>query len=713
MIIDFVNYTLYDPGAEASILFRLHECGLRVPRFFCVPEQYEPEEMDAYFAMHFQDVLQFHVRMTATIKSGKTDKIGRMPTPEITLPVYTNIKKYALYRYVERIWQERETYRQQIIKAESVAPEQISFHIIVQEIKEFTEFGVIDGNSADGILNETRIQMGCGWNADLVWQNTPTMQICYHDTDHILYYNLPNGQKPLERCLLWQMEQAAQIVKSQFGMQLQVSVFVESETQHLFAITVRRTMKSPHEGILFDSRSVLSTLYPTTLTPLMASYMQNMYNHVIHSFFKRTLHLFEGSYEVAEETTEDIVIYINGRIYFCAEHWNELLHYFPTFHKQQSFKNIYAVLHDKEGLRPWLVHRYVDFICNRMMRSNFKTVQEKIQLLEKKIEKYQSYVLSEMSLAELNTCYKKFQNTMVACWHYTLLGVLNSRVAIQRLRKSLEKTHPEMPSSAYYQYATGMMPVPSWAGKRLRERIAVAQKSESYRKQFLKQQDQLVALFKTLFQAVGKRLEEVGSLSCADDVHYLTLKEVRASMEDPSVRWEAEKTQWRRTAYHWYQQLPNYTEIVLQEKCIGQRKEQLTHIVFPSGNGKTQGRPCMPGMAKGNVIICNAETKLEAEQVEGNILVAEKISKELLSLPLKGLIIEEERTYEEVAALASPNVSFPVLTGVRAACSLLQYTQQVYLNGWTGEIRANSEQEQFMQNKWAGYQWKKMQKVQK
>ena len=67
MIIDFVNYTLYHPGAEASILFHLHEYGLRVPRFFCIPEQYEPEELDAYFAMHFQDVLQYHVWMTATI----------------------------------------------------------------------------------------------------------------------------------------------------------------------------------------------------------------------------------------------------------------------------------------------------------------------------------------------------------------------------------------------------------------------------------------------------------------------------------------------------------------------------------------------------------------------------------------------------------------------------------------------------------------------
>ena len=56
MIIDFVNYTLYHPGAEASILFHLHEYGLRVPRFFCIPEQYEPEELDAYFAMHFQDL---------------------------------------------------------------------------------------------------------------------------------------------------------------------------------------------------------------------------------------------------------------------------------------------------------------------------------------------------------------------------------------------------------------------------------------------------------------------------------------------------------------------------------------------------------------------------------------------------------------------------------------------------------------------------------
>lgn len=237
--------------------------------------------------------------------------------------------------------------------------------------------------------------------------------------------------------------------------------------------------------------------------------------------------------------------------------------------------------------------------------------------------------------------------------------------------------------------------------------MAVAQKSENYRKQFLKKQDQLLTLFKTLFQAVGEQLEKLNSISCADDVHYLTLKEVCALMETPSMQWDIKKTQWRKTAYRWYQQLPNYTEIVLQEKCIGQREALLTHVVFPSGNGRTQGRPCMPGTAKGNVMIYNAETKLDAEQVKGKILVAEKISKELLLLPVKGLIIEEERTYEEVAAMANTNVSFPVLTGVRAACSLLQYTQQVHLNGWTGEVIADSKQEEFIQNKWAGYRLKK------
>lgn len=709
MIIDFVNYTLYDPGAEASILFRLHECGLRVPRFFCITEQYEPEEIDAYFAMHFQDVLQFHVRMTATIKNGKTDKIGRMPVPEITLPVCTNIKKYALYRCVERLLQKRDTYRKQIMEKESVASEQISFHIIIQEVKIFTEFGVINGNSSDGILNETHIQMGCGWNADLIWQDTPTMQICYHDSDHILYYHLSDGQKMLEPFLLWQIEQAVQIVKSQFGMQLQVFVFIESETQQLFAITARRTMKPPCEGILFDSRSVLSALYPTTCTPLMASYMQSMYNCVIHSFFKRTLHVFKGAYEVSE-MTEDIVIYINGRIYFCVEHWNALLHYFPTFHRRQSWKNVYALLHDKEGLRSWVVRRYVSFISNRMRRSDFKTVQEKLQLLEQKIEKYQSYHFSEMSLAELNKCYRMLQNTMIACWHYTLLSVLNSRVVIQHLRKKLQKINRNSSSSACYQYAVGMLPVPSNAGKQLKKRIVLAQKSENYRKQFLKQQDQLVTLFKTLFQAVGKWMEEAGCFSSAEDVHYLTLKEIQAFMEDPSIRLDAEKTRQRKASYEWYQRLPNYTEMVLREKCMGQREEPLTQIVFPSGNGKTQGRPCMPGMAKGSVMICNAETKLEAKQVEGKILVAERLSKELLLLPLKGLIIEEERTYEEVIALAGLNVSFPVLTGVHAACSLLQYTQEVSLNGWTGEVHAKGAQKPFMQNQWTGYQCKKIQK---
>lgn len=177
MIIDFVNYTLYHPGAEASILFHLHEYGLRVPRFFCIPEQYEPEELDAYFAMHFQDVLQYHVWMTATIvvSKNKTDRTEWMPNCKADLPVYTNVKKYALYRNIERILESRESYRQKIAAAESVSPEQVQFHIIIQEARTFTEFAVLNIIQQDGILNETQIQIGCGWNSELVWNDTPTI----------------------------------------------------------------------------------------------------------------------------------------------------------------------------------------------------------------------------------------------------------------------------------------------------------------------------------------------------------------------------------------------------------------------------------------------------------------------------------------------------------------------------------------------------------
>lgn len=62
---------------------------------FCIPEQYEPEELDAYFAMHFQDVLQYHVWMTATIvvSENKTDRTEWIPNCKADLPVYTNVKK--------------------------------------------------------------------------------------------------------------------------------------------------------------------------------------------------------------------------------------------------------------------------------------------------------------------------------------------------------------------------------------------------------------------------------------------------------------------------------------------------------------------------------------------------------------------------------------------------------------------------------------------
>lgn len=693
MIIDFVNYTLYHPGAEASILFHLHEYGLRVPRFFCIPEQYEPEELDAYFAMHFQDVLQYHVWMTATIvvSENKTDRTEWMPNCKADLPVYTNVKKYALYRNIERILESRESYRQKIAAAESVSPEQVQFHIIIQEARAFTEFAVLNTIQQDGILNETQIQIGCGWDSELVWNDTPTITMCYHNTDQLLYYGLPAGMPPPENDFLRELEKAAQILFTKFDIQMQVSIFVDPESHHLFALTVRQTTLSSEESILFDSRSILSAFYPTTCTPLMGSYMQNMYNHVIHGFFKTTLHLFDRPYSVSDDM-DDIVIYINGRLYFCVEHWNKLLYYFPTFQKKQSFKNVYALLHDRDGIRSWMVHRYIDYIGIRLMHSNFKAVQEKLQLLENRVQVYQSYDLSRMSLSELNQYYKRFQNTNIACWHYTLLSVLNSRISIQHLKKSLRKAHPDLPSGIQYQYAAGMLPMPDWAGKKLRKKIRCTQKSETYRKQFLKLQDQLVKLLADLFLAAGNRLYEAGAISDVDDVHYLVLKEVLASMEDPSIQWKDNRPTWRREAYRWYLNLPNYTEMVLQKKRIGQQEEPLTHMVFPSGSGKTQGRPCMPGLSKGDILIYDGKQPLSEEQAVGKIIITAHLSKFLMSLPLKGLILEEELTCEQVSAQANPRVCFPVLSGVRGACSLFQHTQQIYLNGWTGEITASREQ---------------------
>ena len=253
------------------------------------------------------------------------------------------------------------------------------------------------------------------------------------------------------------------------------------------------------------------------------------------------------------------------------------------------------------------------------MRSDFKVVQEKLQLLENRVQVYQSYDLSRMSLSELNQYYKRFQNTNIACWHYTLLSVLNSRISIQHLKKSLRKTHPNLPSGIQYQYAAGMLPMPDWAGKKLRKKIRCTQKSETYRKQFLKLQDQLVKLLAELFLAAGNRLYEAGSISDVDDVHYLVLKEVLASMENPSIQWKDNRPTWRREAYHWYLNLPNYTEMVLQKKCIGQQKEPLTHMVFPSGSGKTQGRPCMPGLSKGDILIYDGKQPLPEEQAAGKI----------------------------------------------------------------------------------------------
>lgn len=108
----------------------------------------------------------------------------------------------------------------------------MQFHIIIQEARTFTEFAVLNTIQQDGILNETQIQIGCGWNSELVWNDTPTITMCYHNTDQLLYYGLPAGMPPPENDFLRELEKAAQILFTKFDIQMQVSIFVDPESHH-------------------------------------------------------------------------------------------------------------------------------------------------------------------------------------------------------------------------------------------------------------------------------------------------------------------------------------------------------------------------------------------------------------------------------------------------------------------------------------------------
>jgi phosphohistidine swiveling domain-containing protein len=431
--------------------------------------------------------------------------------------------------------------------------------------------------------------------------------------------------------------------------------------------------------------------------------MKDMYNRIIHDFFKTTLHLFERPYPETN-ITDDIITCINGRMYFCVSHWKRFTRYFPTFQKNQDAKNVYAVLHDENGARAWAMQRYVNIVCRRLVRSDFKTVQQKLDLMRQRLRQFQLIHLSELTLSELQDYYQMFHNTMIACWHYTLICVLNSRSAIQKLKKASKRYRKKIESDMPYQYAAGIYSIPPKMQKRLQKPLLLAKKAETYRKLFLKVHDQLSTLLLDLFAVIGQRLAEECVISSPEDVLYLTLQEALASIKDPSIHWDAEKIEERKMKYQCYCRMPNYTELVMQEEIKGQQLEMWTHMIFPSGNGKTQGRPCMPGLVKGEVLVLSQPTRLTKSQAAGKILVVRKMSPNCFRLPLLGLIVEEEQNYDAVSDAMHHNILFPVVTGVRGACALLRHTNTVSLNGWTGEIVATREKnDTSVQNKWTQY----------
>lgn len=314
----------------------------------------------------------------------------------------------------------------------------IHLHVVLQEMVSGDVSGVYFTANPQGILNEHVIVVGYGDGSGIVEDKVETTMVTLHPDEGISYFEIKGSSPRLSRQEEMDLVEMAQQVTLLFGPMMDIE-FTFCQGQ-LYVLQARPITKMSHQALFVLDNSNIVESYPGITSPLSFSFIQEAYSGIFKGLAKRILPHDPKSLEAFQDTLEQMIAQVNGRVYYQISNWYQVLQLAPFS------KKLIPIWQDMLGVetKDWQVPKIKLGLTSRLriMGSLLKyfvkapRLMEQLQRdFEESFDYFHQHYHQDASFEDLHHLFEQVKNRVLLEWDITLVNDLYAFVYTGLLKK--------------------------------------------------------------------------------------------------------------------------------------------------------------------------------------------------------------------------------------------------------------------------------------
>lgn len=468
------NNENYSVGGKAKNLFQMQDLHLCVPKFVVIPAEvtsneitHDPDFLAAIQAF-FPNTAYFSVRSSAVDEDGMEHSFAGQFETFLFVTIDELIEK------IKQVCQSAQSDRVKKYRAEKGLDSHQGMAVIIQEMIDSDVSGVAFGiNPVSGNRSEKVINAVFGLGEGLVSGELNADQFCVSNSKitativaktHAVKFNENNGTELIEIQPESQLnaslsdDQLLKIEKVLSSLFLHYKSYQDIEFAfykgELFLLqtrpitTVSLLPDTSSDYIIWDNSNIIES-YPGVSSPMTFSFINPVYEAVYRQFASM-MGVKEQEIEANKFIFENMLGYLNGRVYYNLLSWYKALALLPGYSLNAEFME--KMMGVKERFELKNVKKYSklqEYI--RIVRMGSKLVKNMLQLPKMKrkfveefnqtLEKYNAIDFYALPSFEIMLLFNEFENTLLKKWKAPLVNDFFAMIYFGVLQKLVVKYH--------------------------------------------------------------------------------------------------------------------------------------------------------------------------------------------------------------------------------------------------------------------------------
>ncbi len=464
-------------GGKAKNLFKLQELNFRVPKFVVIPAEETPDiahlsefKLDSGFL----ETIQFNFPTTTyfSVRSSAIDEDGVEHSFAGLFESYLFVAKDDLEDKIKRVWESASAERVISYRKEKSTNAHQGIAVIIQEMVDSTVSGVgfgvnpVNGNRSEKVINavyglgeglvsgELNADQYCVSGSKIDATIVPkTHAVKFNESGGTQLVNIPNEDQLKSSLTDSQIQEISSVLTKLFkhyGTYQDIEFALFQDELYLLQTRPITTISSlpdvSSEYIIWDNSNIIES-YPGISSPMTFSFINPVYE-AVYTQFAAMMGVKQKEIEANSFTFENMLGYLNGRVYYNLLSWYKALALLPGYSLNAEFME--KMMGVKQRFELKNVRKYSKFReYFRVLRMGSVLLKNMIQLPKMKrkfvadfnltLDRFEAIPFHDLSSFEIMNLFVEFESTLLKKWKAPLVNDFFAMIYFGVLQKLVVK----------------------------------------------------------------------------------------------------------------------------------------------------------------------------------------------------------------------------------------------------------------------------------